>query len=86
MPLISSLLRNSFFTTEYIIGSQVPLVYDGDNWWTTWKLFDQFTLPLLELQHPNGQTRHPPLYRYPLWRLHERLVQELENMGFVPTT
>ena len=32
VPLISSLLRNSFFAAEYVVGSQGPLVYDGDNW------------------------------------------------------
>ena len=74
-PLITSVLDKGLLTTDYIVGSQGPLSYGNDSWDEVWELFDRF-LKTEQLQHPEGQPRNAVSYRCPLWKIHERLVEE----------
>lgn len=75
-PTISCFLDNGLLAAEYAVGNRGPLAYGGNDMGEIWKLLDQFTKPLKEVYHPQNHARDPAKYRCPLWKVHERLVEE----------
>lgn len=75
---MEDLLRGGRRTFDYIISPRGPQVYDGDCFRDIWTLCWNLT-QTHPVEHPIGSRRDPTLYRYPLWRIHERLVLEQER-------
>ena len=79
-PLASYVLNAGLTMTDYVVGNQGPMLYDhgdADDWIAgeMWALLHQFT-GLETLQHPKPRRRDPASYRYPLWEVHTRLVED----------
>jgi hypothetical protein len=74
-PLLSNLLTSGLFAAEYGVGCGGPLTYDGHSWGQIWEFFHKFTR-CGQFQHPLGRIRDPASFRYPLWKLNERLARE----------
>ena len=70
------MLDKGCIITDYIVGSQGSFLLDGDDPWDeVWKFLDRF-IKSEQIQHPEGQIRQSAIYRCPLYKIHERLVQE----------
>lgn len=74
-PDVSSLLSTGLYASEYAVGASGPLAYTESAWDEVWKLLNQFTSPQT-IDHPTGKPRHTESYMQPLWKLHQRLMQE----------
>ena len=79
-PLTSYVLNTGLSMTDYVVGNQGPMIYDhgdGDDWIAgeVWALLNRFT-GLETLQYPKPRQRNLASYRYPLWEVHRRLVED----------
>lgn len=78
-PVVSALLSTGLHASEYAVASRGPLIYSKHeniaDWDALWELFDRFTRSQ-PVQHPHGTLRRPRSYVQPLWKIHQRLVQE----------
>lgn len=74
-PLVTHFFSTGLYASEYVVGSQGPLAYDGNDWSEIWHLLHRFACSNL-VEHPNGYVRHAALYRHPLLHFHQCLVKE----------
>jgi len=44
VPLVTHFLSTGLYASEYVVGSQGPLAYDGNNWSEIWHLLHRFLL------------------------------------------
>lgn len=75
MPNISSLLQTGIFASEYAVGNNGPLLYEGVDWDQVYSLIDSFAGEA-SFEHPRKMTRNPADYRHPLRHIQQRAVRE----------
>lgn len=76
-PLVTDLLKTGLYVSDYVVDSQGPLAYDGNDWSEIWKMLHRFAYSRT-VEHPEGFVRHAANYRHPLHVFHQHLVTEYE--------
>ena len=72
-PWIPYLLHNGCCIADYMLDNRGPRIYEGNNWNDVFSLVHQFS-GVSSFEFPKGFPRNPPIYRYPLWRVHALLA------------